>query len=257
MRIALVPSLLITITASLFGCATMPEGRPVSSGSTGAPSASASAAPVATVTAENAEQDQGLGKDEKKEAAEGGDAEEERGNLKGDELGDSFGAGGLGLSGTGKGGGGMGDGGIGLGSAGTIGHGAGTGTGQGYGSGAGRAGGGRSGGGKVAAATAMTTGSGLPPEVIQRIIRANVGRIQGCYEKAMAKNPALAGKVGLSFTIGAQGTVTSVTAGDATISDAEMVTCVISAVKAMTFPAPEGGGTVNVTYPFVFAPADS
>jgi hypothetical protein len=49
-----------------------------------------------------------------------------QGNTWGDGVGDSFGAGGLGLSGTGEGGGGKGEG-IGLGAIGTIGHGAGTG----------------------------------------------------------------------------------------------------------------------------------
>jgi hypothetical protein len=58
-------------------------------------------------------------------------------NMWGDEIGDSFGAGGLGLSGIGEGGGGYGEG-IGLGSVATIGHGAGTGTGQGFGGGHGR-----------------------------------------------------------------------------------------------------------------------
>jgi hypothetical protein len=62
-----------------------------------------------------------------------------RGNMWGDSIGESFGAGGLGLSGIGEGGGGRGEG-IGLGSIGTIGHGAGTGTGQGFGSGHGRLG---------------------------------------------------------------------------------------------------------------------
>jgi hypothetical protein len=47
--------------------------------------------------------------------------------LWGDQLGDSFGAGGLGLTGVGEGGGGRGEG-IGLGSIGTVGHGSGTGT---------------------------------------------------------------------------------------------------------------------------------
>ena len=56
-----------------------------------------------------------------------------RGNMWGSEVGDAFGAGGLGLSGIGEGGGGRGNG-IGLGSIGTIGHGAG----QGFGAGAGR-----------------------------------------------------------------------------------------------------------------------
>lgn len=59
------------------------------------------------------------------------------GHMWGDEVGDAFGAGGLGLAGVGEGGGGKGEG-IGLGSVGTIGHGAGSGTGTGFGSGAGR-----------------------------------------------------------------------------------------------------------------------
>src|SRR5262245_2183225 len=70
----------------------------------------------------------------------GKDPRSARGNMWGDAIGDSFGAGGLGLSGIGEGGGGRGEG-IGLGSIGTIGHGAGTGTGQGFGSGHGRLGG--------------------------------------------------------------------------------------------------------------------
>lgn len=56
------------------------------------------------------------------------------GNLWGDQIGDSFGAGGLGLSGTGVGGGGIGSG-VGLGSIGS----GGAGTGSGYGAGRGRA----------------------------------------------------------------------------------------------------------------------
>jgi hypothetical protein len=51
-------------------------------------------------------------------------------SLWGDEIGESYGVGGLGLSGVGEGGGGRGEG-IGLGSIGTIGHGSGTGTGDG------------------------------------------------------------------------------------------------------------------------------
>src|SRR5262249_20952224 len=70
----------------------------------------------------------------------GNDPLSARGNMWGNDIGESFGAGGLGLSGIGEGGGGRGEG-IGLGSIGTIGHGAGTGTGQGFGSGHGRLGG--------------------------------------------------------------------------------------------------------------------
>jgi uncharacterized protein YfaS (alpha-2-macroglobulin family) len=55
--------------------------------------------------------------------------------LGGEQIGDAFGVGGLGLVGTGRGGGGTGEGTIGLGNIGTIGHGSGTGSGFGLGSG--------------------------------------------------------------------------------------------------------------------------
>lgn len=57
------------------------------------------------------------------------------GGLVGDEVGEAYGAGGLGLRGTGAGGGGTGEGTIGLGNYGTIGKGGGTGSGYGRGSG--------------------------------------------------------------------------------------------------------------------------
>ena len=60
-------------------------------------------------------------------SAAGDDPLSAKGNMWGDAIGDSFGAGGLGLSGAGEGGGGQGEG-IGLGSIGTVGHGAGAGT---------------------------------------------------------------------------------------------------------------------------------
>ncbi len=193
----------------------------------------------------------------KKDAGAESDAEESTGNMWGDQIGDSFGQGGLGLAGVGEGGGGRGEG-IGIGSAGGIGHGAGTGTGQGYGSGAGRLGGsGGSSRAKVQGATATSSGSGLPPEVIQRIVRQKLGVIRLCYEKAMTKDPTLGGKVAVKFTIDATGAVSAAAAADTTIPDAEMVTCVVGAVRGLSFPQPENGGVMVVTYPFNFSPADN
>ena len=99
----------------------------------------------------------------------GNDALSARGNIWGDNIGDSFGAGGLGLSGIGEGGGGRGEG-IGLGSIGTIGHGAGTGTGQGFGNGHGRlAGAHRTKPPQVRMGATSVSGR-LPPEVEQGVL---------------------------------------------------------------------------------------
>ena len=176
-----------------------------------------------------------------------------RGNMWGSEAGDSFGKGGLGLSGVGEGGGGKGEG-IGLGNVGSIGHGAGTGTGTGFGSGHGRLGGShKTSVPQVRMGASMVSGR-LPPEVIQRIVRQNFGRFRLCYEKGLAKDPNLAGRVSVRFMIGRGGSVPVASNAGSDLPDAEVVQCVVSAFRGLTFPEPpEGSGAITVVYPLQFA----
>ncbi len=182
----------------------------------------------------------------------GSDEVSARGNMWGDEIGDAFGAGGLGLSGIGEGGGGRGEG-IGLGNIGTLGHGAGTGTGQGFGAGHGRLGGSHATRAPKVRMGATTVNGRLPPEVIQRIVRQNFGRFRMCYEQGMARNPNLEGRVGVRFVIGRDGAVSNVGNGGSDLPDSAVVSCVISAFYGLSFPQPEGG-IVSVTYPIMFSP---
>lgn len=175
-----------------------------------------------------------------------------RGNMWGDSIGDSFGAGGLGLSGIGEGGGGRGEG-IGLGSIGTIGHGAGTGTGQGFGSGSGRLGGAHRTKPPSVRMGGTSVSGRLPPEVIQRIVRQNFGRFRACYEAGLRNNPNLAGRVAVRFVIGRDGSVGSVGNGGSDLPDGGVVSCVVRAFYGLSFPQPEGG-IVTVTYPIIFSP---
>jgi hypothetical protein len=174
------------------------------------------------------------------------------GNMFGDEIGDAYGAGGLGLSGIGEGGGGRGEG-IGLGSIGTLGHGAGTGTGQGFGSGHGRLGGSHRTKAPQVRMGATTVSGRLPPEVIQRIVRQNYGRFRMCYEQGLAKNPNLEGRVTVRFVIGRDGSVSNVSNGGSDIPDSGVVGCVIRNYYGLSFPQPEGG-IVTVVYPIMFSP---
>jgi hypothetical protein len=176
-----------------------------------------------------------------------------RGNMWGDEIGDSFGAGGLGLSGVGESGG-RGEG-IGLGSVGAIGHGAGTGTGQGFGSGHGRLGGRHRAKPPQVRMGATQVSGRLPPEVIQRIVRQNFGRFRLCYENGLRANPNLQGRVSVRFVIGRDGTISNVQNGGSDLPDSGVVSCVTRAFYGITFPQPEGG-IVTVTYPILFTPGD-
>jgi Ca-activated chloride channel family protein len=165
--------------------------------------------------------------------------------------GDTFGSGGLGLSGVGEGGGGRG-GELGLGNIGTLGHGAGgIGTGQGFGAGDGRLGGAHRVKPPTVRMGATSVSGRLPPEVIQRIVRQNFGRMRLCYERGLNENPMLGGTVSVRFSISADGSIGAVSASGS-MPDARVIACVAAAFRGMSFPAPEGG-VVVVTYPIHFS----
>jgi hypothetical protein len=166
-----------------------------------------------------------------------------RGNMFGDQIGDSFGAGGLGLTGVGEGGG-RGEG-IGLGNIGTIGDG-------------GRA------SANIGASRhspsmrqgATTVNGRLPPEVIQRIVRQNFARFKSCYMQGWARNPSLQGRVAVKYVIDRAGNVLNAGDGGSDLPDANVVACIIRAFSTLVYPQPEGG-IVTVVYPIIFAPPES
>jgi TonB family protein len=190
-----------------------------------------------------------------RDSALGTDAENALGALMGNQIGPNFGFGGLGLRGTGSGGGGTGEGTIGLGNLGTIGHGGGGGSGVGYGRGAGGLRG--RGGGKVPnikPGNAMVKGS-LSKEVIRRVIRQHINEIRFCYEQVLSSKPDLGGRVSVQFVISPTGAVSTSKLAESTLGSSSVEDCIVKAVRRWTFPSPEGGGVVIVTYPFVLQPA--
>ena len=182
----------------------------------------------------------------------GNDALSARGNMWGADIGESFGAGGLGLSGIGEGGGGRGEG-IGLGSIGTLGHGSGTGSGQGFGNGSGKLSGDHKAKAPQVRMGATTVSGRLPPEVIQRIVRQSFGRFRLCYENGLRNNPNLQGRVAVRFVIDRSGAVSSTGNGGSDLPDPSVVSCVVRSFSGLSFPQPEGG-IVTVVYPISFAP---
>jgi hypothetical protein len=147
-----------------------------------------------------------------------------------------FGSGGLGLTGVGEGAGGQGEG-IGLRSIGPATDG---------------------GAFRVAAPKirqgAITVNGRLPPEVIQRIVRQNFGRFRLCYEQGLRNAPTLAGQIVVKFTINASGAVASASNGGSTLPNPSVVSCVVRSFGNLSFPQPEAGVAVVVTYPITFAP---
>jgi TonB family protein len=191
-----------------------------------------------------------------RDSALGNDADNVLGGLIGNQIGEAYGVGGLGLVGTGSGGGGTGEGTIGLGNLGTIGKGGGGGNGSGYGRGAGGLGGRRAKAPDVIPGQANVRGS-LDKEIIRRIIRRHINEVKYCYEQELTKKPELGGRIMVQFTIAASGQVIASVLQNSTMGNARVENCTVQAVRRWEFPKPLGGGIVIVSYPFVLTPAGS
>ena len=130
----------------------------------------------------------------------GGDLKGAVGNMFGPVVGDSYGLGGLGIRGTGSGGGGQGET-IGIGAVGTKGRGGGLGS---YGTGVGGLGKKGDRDVNIATGTAVVMGS-IDKELIRKVIQDHAAQIRYCYEKQLAINPRLQGKVAIKWVINADG----------------------------------------------------
>ena len=109
-------------------------------------------------------------------------------------------------------------------------------------------------GGTVTRATARSIASTqgtVDREAVARVINSHLNEVHGCYERALLKDPGLAGKVVLEWTIGAAGRVVAAKTKSSTLRNASVEACILSSLKTWTFPAPKGG-VVIITYPFLF-----
>ncbi len=158
-------------------------------------------------------------------------------------MGDANGVGGLGSRGSGSGGGGNG---LGIGGLG------------GHGGGRGRGGNGAFDlGGRGKSRTRFIPGrttvlGGLTADEVGRIVRRHWNEMKYCYEKELNKDPNLAGTVKLAWVINPVGFVASAQIAESSLNNANAEACMVANVRRWKFPAPRGGGIVNVTYPFSF-----
>jgi TonB family protein len=105
--------------------------------------------------------------------------------------------------------------------------------------------------GRVRSGESDVVGS-LPREVIRRVIRRHINEARYCYERELARDPDLAGRVTISFVISPDGSVASADVASSTLGSDAVESCLSTAVRRWAFPAPQGGGIVRVSYPFEF-----
>ena len=115
-----------------------------------------------------------------------------------------------------------------------------------------------SGAGGRGAELAPATGS-LDKEYIRSTINEAIPLVKECYELALRERPGLGGTLKVRFTIGAEPEVgglveqVEIDGQDPAALDPGLRECMEQTIYSLEFPPPEGGGRVNVTYPFRFA----
>jgi TonB family protein len=100
-----------------------------------------------------------------------------------------------------------------------------------------------------------TVVGGLAREVIARVIQEHQSEIKYCYEVQLNRNPSLAGKVTVLFTIDGSGTVIDGQVSETTLNNADTEKCMLAKIRRWKFPEPAGNGIVKVNFPWIFKPA--
>ncbi len=108
-------------------------------------------------------------------------------------------------------------------------------------------------GGTVARASArrIAVQGTIDREAVAKTVNSHLQEVRGCYERALLKEPGLAGKVVLEWTISTGGTVVSAKTKSSTLRNGEVEGCILRNLKTWKFP-PAKGGVVIVSYPFLF-----
>jgi hypothetical protein len=109
-------------------------------------------------------------------------------------------------------------------------------------------------GGTVTRATARSVSAAqgsIDREAVAKVINSHLQEVHACYERALLKDPGLAGKVVLEWTIGGSGRVAAAKTKSSTLRNSAVESCILSNLKTWAFPAPKGG-VVIITYPFLF-----
>ncbi|MDP3235116.1 MAG: AgmX/PglI C-terminal domain-containing protein [Myxococcales bacterium] len=100
-------------------------------------------------------------------------------------------------------------------------------------------------------------GDGLPRDVVMAVIRRHQSEIKHCYERELQQNAKLAGKIAVSWTIDATGSIADAVVAESGIDNANVEACMLERIRRWKFPEPKGGGVVVITFPWVFHAAGS
>ncbi|MCG3173456.1 MAG: hypothetical protein GMKNLPBB_01653 [Myxococcota bacterium] len=92
----------------------------------------------------------------------------------------------------------------------------------------------------------------IHPSLIEAVVARWRGQVRACYEKSLLRDPQLAGRVLMVFTIGPDGAVTSAQADPDSVQNGELHECLESRLMEWRFPVSANGSPVTVRYGFRF-----
>ena len=104
----------------------------------------------------------------------------------------------------------------------------------------------------VVSSQPFTLTGALDMDIVRRVIAEHRREIVACYETELQKIPELQGRIDVEFVIGPDGAVGGTKLKASTMKNDAVHACVQRRVKQWRFPEPKGGGTVRVSYPWIF-----
>lgn len=108
-------------------------------------------------------------------------------------------------------------------------------------------------GGAVTSAVSRNIGAQgtIDKEAVAKAINAHLHEVSSCYERALLKEPGLAGKIVLEWQITTSGGVGFAKTKSSTMRSSAVEGCILNSLKTWRFPPAKGAGVV-ITYPFMF-----
>jgi serine/threonine-protein kinase len=105
--------------------------------------------------------------------------------------------------------------------------------------------------GGPATAPARPGTTGLDPAKTQMMVKSRLPEIRHCYDIGKLEKPDIKGSVTVRISVSKSGSVTSAAIESSSLHSSVAEGCVVSKIRAWTFPTPVGGPTV-ISYPFNF-----
>jgi TonB family protein len=102
----------------------------------------------------------------------------------------------------------------------------------------------------LAVPTIPRAGGTLDPARVQAVVKSRLPEIRRCYERGKMDEPDLKGRVTVKISVSGTGAVSSSTIETSTLGNSRVETCIADAVQGWRFPAPSGGTSAVISYPF-------